>query len=278
MPWLFLSIFMSFGFVQLFKASQRRGEYGPVVVSANYIALSLVLCLILMLTNNLSLSFDILKVGISIGISFIASMLIMTYALTVSSASPVLTSFRISMLVPTALGVWIWREPITAIQIIGIGLAIIALVLMTGGKSGNHALRGIKAFALIFAVFATQGIAMTLMRWVHYAGLDDHRLSVLTVIGATAGLLGSLFIFIRNRRPARQELISGAGIGLYNGLALAVILTALSIVPGTLYFPIVGCSVVLLDNVFTHFYWKEPLSRPGFAGVGLALFAIALVM
>ena len=110
MPWLFLSIFMSFGFVQLFKASQRRGEYGPVVVSANYIALSLVLCLILMLTNNLSLSFDILKVGISIGISFIASMLIMTYALTVSSASPVLTSFRISMLVPTALGVWMPRR------------------------------------------------------------------------------------------------------------------------------------------------------------------------
>lgn len=269
---------MSFGFVQLFKASQRRGEYGPVVVSANYIALSLALSLFLWLTNDLTLSPDILKVGISIGISFIASMLIMTYALTISNASPVLTSFRISMLVPTALGVWIWHEPITSIQIIGIAIAIIALMLMTGGKSNHHRLRGIKAFAIIFAVFATQGIAMTLMRWVHYAGLDAHRLSVLAVIGATAGLLGILFILIRNRRPSRRELISGSGIGLYNGLALSVILTALSVVPGTLYFPIVGCSVVLLDNLFTHFYWKEPLSRPGFAGVGLAIFAIALVM
>ena len=278
MHWLVVSIFLGFGFVQLFKGSQRRGEYAPVVVSTNYTVLSLAIGAYLALTGGLTFSPAILKVGISIGTAFIVSMLTMTYALTVAGVSPVITSFRLSMLVPIALGVWIWNEPITSTQLAGIALAIVALALMSGNESGDHHLRGTKAFAIIIAIFMIQGIGMTLMRGVHYAGLDPHRLNVLAVIGATAGLLGSIFVIIRNRRPSRNELLVGAGIGLYNGLALSVVLTALSVVPGTVYFPIAGCSIVLLDNLFAHFYWQEPLSKPGIAGVGLAMGAIALVM
>ncbi len=70
------------------------------------------LILFLALTNNLTLSPDVIKVGGAIGIAFITAMLTMTYALTVAGASPVITSFRLSMLVPIALGVWIWNEPL----------------------------------------------------------------------------------------------------------------------------------------------------------------------
>ncbi|MBT3605899.1 MAG: hypothetical protein HN521_22770 [Candidatus Latescibacteria bacterium] len=278
MHWVFIAIFFSFGFVQLFKGSQRRGEYAPVVVSANYLALSTSLALFLFFTDQWTFTPDIFKVGICIGITFITAMLLMTYALTVAGVAPVMTSFRLSMLVPVALSVWIWSEPITPLQLTGITLAIVALALMTHNKSSTHPLRGTKAFAMILLIFSIQGIGMTCMRWVHYAGLDPYRLNVLMIIGATAGTLGWIFVIIRRQTFRAKDIYVGMGIGLYNTLALSIVLTALSVVPGTVYFPIVGCSVVLLDNLSAHFFWKEYLTRPAIAGVALAIVAITLVM
>ena len=278
MHWLVLAILFGFGFIQFFNWSQRRGEYAPVVVSTNYLVLSLAVGAYLALQHNLTYSPAIFKVGIISGVFFISSMLVMTYAFTITNTAPVITSFRLSLLLPVALGVYLWSEPITLVQITGIVLAVIALALMTRTKPQTHHLRGLKAFALIIAIFLIQGITFTCMRWIHYAGLDPDRLKVLSVIGFTAGSVGSLFILIQNKRPATNELLMGAGIGLYNALALSIVFTALSIIPGTIYFPTVGCSIVVLDNLFAHFFWRERLSRPAIAGVGLAVLAIILVM
>jgi len=278
MIWLILAILFGFGFVQLFNWSQRRGEYAPVVVSTNYLTLSLAVASYLAFNHNLTYSPAIFKVGMISGIFFVSSMLVMTHALTIASAAPVITSFRLSLLLPVALGVYIWAEPITFVQIAGITLAVVALALMIRTKPKTHHLRGLKAFALIVVIFLIQGITFTCMRWIHYAGLDPDRLKVLSVIGLTAGIVGSLFILIQNRRPAKNEILMGAGIGLYNAIALSIVFTALSILPGTIYFPTVGCSIVLLDNLFAHFFWKERLSRPAIAGVGLAILAIVLVI
>ena len=278
MHWVLIAIFFSFGFVQLFKGSQRRGEYAPVVVSANYMALSSALAVYLFLTNQWILTPDIFKVGICVGIAFIISMLTMTYALTVAGVAPVMTSFRLSMLVPVALSIVIWSEPITTPQLLGIALAIVALALMTRHHAGDHPLQGTRAFGIIFAIFVIQGVGMTCMRWVHYAGLDPHRTNVLMVIGASAGTLGWVYVLLRRRTFRARDVLVGIGIGFYNALALSIVLTALSVVPGTVYFPIVGCSVVLLDNLASHFFWKEFLSRSAFAGVCLAILAIVLVM
>jgi drug/metabolite transporter (DMT)-like permease len=278
MYWLFIATLFSFGFVQLFKGSQRRGEYAPVVVTANYITLSLALGTYLVLTGHWAVDANILKVGISIGITFISAMLMMTHALTIAGVSPVVTAFRLSMLLPVALGVWIWSEPISFLQLVGIALAIIALALMTHHSPSAQHKHGTKVFIVILIVFLIQGIAMTCMRWVHYAGLDAQRLNVLMFIGTTAGLLGSIFVLMRRKPIQKKDVQVGVGIGLYNAIALSITLTALSMFPGTIYFPVVGCSVVLLDNLFAHFYWKERLARPAMAGVGLAFFAIILVM
>jgi hypothetical protein len=39
-----------------------------------------------------------------------------------------------------------------------------------------------------------------------------------------------------------------------------------------------GCTVVILDNLCAHFFWKESLSRLAAAGVALGLVAILLVV
>ncbi len=61
-------------------------------------------------------------------------------------------------------------------------------------------------------------------------------------------------------------------------MALGTILAALSDLDGTLFFPVNGCLVVLLDGLFAHFWWRERLGQLGAFGVGLAALAMLLVL
>ena len=79
-------------------------------------------------------------------------------------------------------------------------------------------------------------------------------------------------------RPRRGDLGMGAAIGAYNLLALLVLLTALEHVPGTVFFPLLGCTVVALDNLCAHFVWRERLSRRSVFGVCLAVGAVLLAL
>lgn len=273
-----LAFLLSFGFGQSFKWSQRRGCNAPIVLPTNYLVLGTALALYYGLQGRLLLTHPILTVGVLTGCAFIFSMLIMTRALEIANVATVLTAFRLSILVPVGASVWLWDETITGLQLAGIALAVVALILMTRGKSTHSGLSNLRNLALISLVFMSQGLSHCGMRWIHYAGLDDQRQLVLLVIALTAGSLGAVFVLILRLRPRPDDLRMGAGIGLFNMFALLVTLTALSLVPGTVYFPLQGCTVVILDNLFAHFFWKEPLSPRAAVGAGLGAISMLLVL
>ena len=276
--WLIPALLLSFGFGQLFKHAQRRGCYAPAVVSANYVTIAVLLLVYHLATGQLQPAPQALEVGAFIGLFFILAMLLMTRGLELATVGAVLTSFRLAILIPIWASVWLWGETLTPVQLGGIALSLMALVLMTRGGTSSQRLSPLHSLGLLVLIFVGQGIAFCGMRWVHYAGLDARFLQVLLFITLTAGVLGCVFILCQGRRPRRQDLLMGLGIGLYNLLALSVNLIALSKVPGTLYFPLQGCAVVLLDNLCAQFWWKEPLSRPAMAGVALGVLSIILVL
>ena len=278
MHWIPIVCLFSFGFAQLFKWSQRRGCYGPVVVSTNYLVLACVLALYLLFFDRLELPSGAIKIGAITGVVFATSMLVMTWALEVTDVAGVLTAFRMSIILPIGLAVWFWGERANPIQVVGIFLSLLALYLMTRSPDRHHRLNGAGALGLLLLVFCFQGLAHTCMRWVHYAGLSPDLLKVLLVAGFTAGVVGALFTLVFGRRPTRSDLLMGAGIGVFNTMALTLTLIALSKVPGTVYFPIVGPTIVLMDNLTAHFFWKESLGRAGIAGASLAILAILLVV
>jgi len=276
--WLVPGLLLSFGFGQLFKLAQRRGCYAPAVVSANYLTTALLLLFYHLLAGRLDPAPLALEVGVFTGITFIGAMLLMTRGLEFVAVGAVLTSFRLAILIPIWASVYLWGESLSPVQFGGIALSLVALVLMTrGGTSGGH-LSPLLSLGLLLLIFLAQGIAFCGMRWVHYAGLDPHFLQVLLFITLTAGILGVLFMGWQRRRPRRQDLLMGVGIGLYNLVTLSVNLVALSQVPGTLYFPLQGCAVVLLDNLCAQFWWRETLSRPALAGAVLGVLAMLLVL
>jgi len=278
MHWLFLSALLDFGFAQFFKLGERRGYCAPVVVTANYLTVAVIIGAYLLATGGWAFPEGAVATGLITGSLFISSMLLMNFALTIAPVGTVLSAFRISIVVPVFFGVYLWGEPMSSSQVFGLLLALLALLLMTPRAEAHPRLAGIPAFGLLGLICIWQGLSHTSLRSIHYNGLDEVFLQVLMLTGATAGLLGTIFILQRGHRPGLPVVRLGVFIGAYNAAALCVILTALSKLPGTLFFPALGCSVVLLDNLFAHFYWREHLNRPAIAGVGIAILALALVV
>ena len=278
MHWLPLAFAMEFGFGQLFKWSERRGHYAPVVVSANYLVVAGLLAIYALSRGELAIDHRTMQLGLVTGTVFICSMLAMTRALTLVKTSAVLTAFRLALVVPTAVSALVWNEPLTELQAAGALLALVALVLMTRDAGALLHLGNMRNLGLVLLVFCLQGTSLTCLRWVQYAGLGGDQPKFLMVTGLVAGSWGALYLLVNRRRPQKSELATGAGIGLYNIAALMVILTALSQVPGTVFFPAMGCTVVVLDNLAARFLWKERLSPATLAGIALALAAISITL
>jgi len=276
--WLFFSIVLDFGFVQLFKLGERRGYYAPVVVTANYLTVATCIGIYLITTDQWTFSDGAIQTGLITGGLFISSLLIMNHALTIAPVGSVLSAFRIAIIVPVFFGVYLWGEALNPSQVIGLLLAVLALVMMTPRSKQHPQFTGLRAFGLLTLICIWQGLSHTSLRSVHYNGLDDAFLQILMITGGTAGALGVCFITLKKKRPQIPALRLGIFIGVYNAVALCVIMIALSKLPGTLFFPALGCSVVLLDNLFAHFFWRECLNRPAIAGVGIAILSLALVI
>ena len=130
-------------------------------------------------------------------------------------ASAVLTAFRLALVVPTAVSALVWNEHFTDMQAIGALLALVALVLMTRDAGALLHLGNMHNLALVMLVFCLQGISLTCLRWVQYAGLGSDQPKFLMVTGLVAGIWGALFLLVNRRRPQKGELATGAGIGVY---------------------------------------------------------------
>lgn len=277
--WLALACVADFGFVQLFKYSQRRSHHAPTVVSINYLTMAGLLGAYFFFQTTPSFTVKTVQIGIITGVTCIVGMLITTKALQMLNVSLVLTSYRMSLVVPVVASVQIWGETLNGVQTFGIMAALLGLVFITCGVQPTDRQPTARfALCIVPLIFCAQGICHCCVRWVHYAGLDDRFLHVLFMIGLTAGSLGTLVVVLARHRPARSEIFTGVGIGLYNLVAFSIILSALAHVPGTIFFPTLGCTVVILDQFLAYLVWKEPPNRSVRWGIVLAILALFFVL
>ena len=284
MIWLILAVLSSFAFGQLFKWSQHRGFYAPVVVTTNYLVVALMLSAVLVFGRGFHLDRQVLLVGSVTGVAFITSMLLWTWALTVSNVTTALMAFRLSMLVPIVAGALLWQEDVSGVQLFGILVALCSLLLMSmGGRAGAQRISRSQQALIALAIFVVQGISQLCNRWVRPAGLDDQHLEVIVITTTTAAVIGSAAVLLLPRPPDSAPRVSlpalrmGAGIGVFNGIALVIMLIALSRFDGAQYYPINGCAVVIMDFLLAHYLWKERLSALTIAGAALGGCSMFLV-
>jgi len=129
-------------------------------------------------------------------------------------------------------------------------------------------------FRLMMIAFFFNGLCPFGLRILAGMGLADHYTPLYL-----AGAIAMLVIFSRAPvRPARSDMVVGAGLGLFSTCGQTSMGLALSKgLPGNIVFPVClagGLFLVILAAVTV---FKERLGPAGIAGISLGIISIALL-
>lgn len=194
---------------------------------------------------------------------------------------------KMSMVVTLFFAFFIFSESTPALKILGICLAIPA-ILLTYEKSGNSGNPGEieisnKSYLYALSVFVMSGIIDYCFYYVKKVNLvvNDDMLFTGTVFGIAAAW-GSLIILVQSiggqRKINLKSLVAGIILGIPNVFSVYFILRSLDTgTEGSILFPILNVGVLILSAIIGLLLFKEKINRNRSIALTLAFLAIVLI-
>jgi drug/metabolite transporter (DMT)-like permease len=231
---------------------------------------------------------DFLPFTILIGCLFISVFYIA--ALTAQKCGIAVTSIagKMSMVVPITMSFWLYGDKITIIKVIGILLALTAVVLSSIRKENKTESTTATAskwlWILPVLLFAGSGIVDSSISISQHYFIDEKNQDIfMAFLFGSAGLIGAIAsIYKRYKDGVRVEMKSiGAGVflGITNYYSLDFLLRALAAegAESSVVFALCNVLVVLISSLFAITLFKEKLSKANFGGLALAIISILLL-
>lgn len=231
---------------------------------------------------------NFLPFTILIGCLFISVFYIA--ALTAQKCGIAVTSIagKMSMVVPITMSFWLYGDKITIIKVIGILLALTAVVLSSIRKENKSESTTATAskwlWILPVLLFAGSGIVDSSISISQHYFIDEKNQDIfMAFLFGSAGLIGAIAsIYKRFKDGVRVEMKSiGAGVflGITNYYSLDFLLRALAAegAESSVVFALCNVLVVLISSLFAITLFKEKLSKANFGGLALAIISILLL-
>lgn len=231
--------------------------------------------------------------GLSIvtGFWFILTYLLMTASTQRSGVTVTSLSSKLSVVLPTLAGVILFHERLNFVATMGIVLALVALVLVVGGKKGdamkgdamNRASTGnglLISLLPVFIFFGT-GTGDILMKLTEQRnGADDMGFMIAFVyfIALLFGILIVAYDLIRGRSKWQwKSALGGIGLGVINFFSTYSVYNAMRCFDNVVLFPIYNIGVVSLTALVGWLLFKEKLTWKNYLGLAIAIIAVILI-
>ncbi len=285
MQYLILSIFFSSFIFVIFKLFVRFKIQTLFAIIFNYV----VACLVGLVFYQGKLDVLILPSktwfwgALALGILFIAVFNLMAATSQKLGVSVASVATKMSFVLPAVLGVFLYKEELDAIKIIGIVLAIIAVYLASMKQSKDSFKPSMLLFP--FMVFLGSGIIDASIKYFQQVHVPETEFALFSaLVFFFAGISGLVFILIKTKRqPIKikfRDILGGIALGVpnffskyflllalgYNGLSSASIFTSNNV------------GIVILSTLLGITLFKEKLSTKNWLGIGLAVLSILLVL
>jgi drug/metabolite transporter (DMT)-like permease len=222
---------------------------------------------------------------------FVAGLFIWMKAIQAAGLALSVVAMRTAIVVPTLASILIWHESPTTVQLVGIGVALLALGLVLSDvlQSGAHAhstssvpaseTRIVSRAAPLWlaGLFLADGLVMVPALVFRKQLPQNESLPFQTAIFLSAAFITTLLYYLGKPRANTQTLKFGAALGaanLGNYLFLVLALTAL---PGIVVYPAIAAGEVGLLALAGVLIWRERIGVRGWFGIGLAAVALILV-
>ena len=220
--------------------------------------------------------------GLSIltGFWFIFTYLLMTASTQRSGVTVTSLSSKLSVVLPTLAGVVLFSEKLNFVATMGIVLALVALVLVVGGKNATD--KSIKInWLLPVLIFFGTGTGDILMKLTEQQNSSDDMGFMIAFIYFIAMLFGFLvvaFDLIRSKSKWQwKNAIGGITLGVINFFSTFCVYNAMRCFDNVVLFPVYNIGVVCLTALTGWLLFKEKLTWKNYLGLAIAIIAVILI-
>ena len=220
--------------------------------------------------------------GLSIltGFWFIFTYLLMTASTQRSGVTVTSLSSKLSVVLPTLAGVVLFSEKLNFVATMGIVLALVALVLVVGGKNATD--KSIKInWLLPVLIFFGTGTGDILMKLTEQQNSSDDMGFMIAFIYFIAMLFGFLvvaFDLIRSKSKWQwKNAIGGITLGVINFFSTFCVYNAMRCFDNVVLFPVYNIGVVCLTALTGWLLFKEKLTWKNYMGLAIAILAVILI-
>jgi drug/metabolite transporter (DMT)-like permease len=196
---------------------------------------------------------------------------------------------KLSMVIPFIFSLYLYNENSTALKVAGIAVALVAVVLTCypAQKSEDEPAKS-KNILLVLPVilFISSGLLDTLIVYVKNSffikptdNFNDFLISAFSVAGVI-GIITLLVQFATGKQSfSGKAVLAGIIIGIPNYFSIWCLGKVITFYQGnsSAIIPVNNMGIVLFSAVAAWLLFKERLSLINWAGIGLAIAAIALI-
>ena len=297
MGFLVAHILFVVGFALALRRAQTRGYDFFLMTGTNY-ATGLVIGVVwLAVAGAASVDLATVLLGIVQGARFSLAVVAIYLLLVRTGVGITFVLLRMAVIVPTVASILWFGERPDLPTLLGIGLMLAALPLLTrGGRSEDARLRVWWYWPVVVGTLTVTGAGLIAAKaFVEVAPIENMPLYAMTTFAAATTVALATFAVRRRIQPAlsptvdrpaargfrrglfREPLALGVVTGGVNMGQLVLILLALREVPGTIVFPAQSAGSALLTIIAGYVLWHERHTRGTLAGAGLAAAGLVLV-
>lgn len=220
--------------------------------------------------------------GLSIvtGFWFIFTYLLMTASTQRSGVTVTSLSSKLSVVLPTLAGVILFHEKLNLVATLGIVLALVALLLVVGGKgkTGKTSKTNWLLPMLIFFGTGTGDILMKLTEQRNNADDMGFMIAFIYFIAMLFGLALVCFDLVKGRTKwAWKNALGGIGLGVINFFSTYSIYRSMRLFDNVVLFPVYNIGVVSLTALVGWLLFKEKLTWKNYLGLAIAIIAVILI-
>lgn len=284
MTYLLLHIVFASAFTLFIKWTHVRGREDVVTVGAiNYVVAAIAILPVFLLYNPQPVSIGALWTGASMGAVYFIAFFFAFYSIKKVGASSTTVVSVLSILFPIGFTAIVWHEIPNFVQTVGIGMALLALLLIgaqTNRSAADEHNPSTPAWivpAVLIAFFLLCGCSRLSQEAFKHVSPPGHRSAFILSAFAIAAVPSLVFLIRRRRYPRPMEIAFGISMGLANILQTYFILQALQRFEGFIVFPVASAGGLVLTTLVATGLLGERLNRRTCAGIMMSVIALFLL-
>lgn len=211
--------------------------------------------------------------GLVSGAMYLGSFMLLQWNIRVNGVVLPATFMKLGVVVPTLMAMLVFHEEPRPTQLLGMALALAAILLIQSEKGAGRA----KNAAGLVVLLLGGGLTDAMAKVYEQTGnplLENHYL---LYTFAAALVLCTLLAVVRGQHLTRSDAGFGLLIGVPNYFSARFLLLSLSEVPAVAAYPTYSVGTIVLVTAVGVLLFGERLSRRQAASLGIILAALALL-